>query len=331
MKKFGAILLLCGVIVMCALGDAGSLQFSIPKGIKLPEVRIKDFDIKAISLRDIDFLFDIEIINPYPIGIRLEKVDFKVDIDKNQLFKTSTPSGFKIKANGSAVTPLVLNVEYAKIINIVKDYNKKEYLICDISGNLSIPLPNIPGLPKTFSFPFNVSKKIPAIRPSVSVHNFKVSAPSKAEIQEAIRKAAKKLNPETIANALGDLLNGKKVNVKEIGLADLDLKLKVNFDLKLKNEAKAKLFFNNLNYDFSINNEKVFRGDTSKTQMVGDTLIVTVANELSSKSLGKGVLRIFEERKGLFKIKGETFINLPAEIKKTPLRLSFDEGGNFGL
>ncbi len=331
MKRYVMIFLSCAAVVMCASSESPSLNFSLPKGITLPEVRIKDFDIKAISLRDIDFLFDIEIINPYPIGIRLEKVEFKVDIDKNQLFKTTTPSGFKIKANGSAVTPLVLNLEYAKIINIVKDYNKKEYLVCDISGNLIIPLPNIPGLPKTFSFPFNVSKKIPAIRPSVAVHNFKVSAPSREEIQEAIRKAGRNLNADKVFGLFGDLINGKKVNVKEIGLADLDLKLKVNFDLKLKNEAKAKLFFNNLNYDFSINNEKVFRGDTSKTQMVGDTLIISVANELSSKSLGKGVLRIFEERKGLFKIKGETFINLPAEIKKTPLRLSFDEGGDFGL
>lgn len=331
MKRYVMIFLCCTMVVMCVSSESGSLNFSLPKGITLPEVRIKDFDIKAISLRDIDFNFDIEITNPYPIGIRLEKVEFKVDIDKNQLFKTTTPSGFKIKANGSAVTPLVLNLEYAKIINIVKDYNKKEYLVCDISGNLVIPLPNIPGLPKTFSFPFSVSKKIPAIRPSVAIHNFKVTAPSRAEIQEAIRKAGQNLNADKVAGFLGDLISGKKVNVKEVGLADLDLKLKVNFDLKLKNEAKAKLFFNNLNYDFAINNEKVFRGDTSKTQMAGDTLIVTVANELSSKSLGKGVLRIFEERKGLFKIKGETFINLPAEIKKTPLRLSFDEGGDFGL
>ncbi|MCX7679142.1 MAG: LEA type 2 family protein [Spirochaetes bacterium] len=331
MKKYAMVLLSCFLSMLCTLRDSASIDMSLLKKVPLPEVRIKDFDIKSISLRDIDFLFDIEITNPYPLGIRLEKVEFKVDVEKKQLFKTTTPSGFKIKANGSAVTPLTLNIEYAKIINIVKDYNNKEYLLCEISGNLVIPLPDIPGLPKTFSFPFNVSKKIPAIRPSVAIHNFKVIAPSKAEIQEAIRKAGQSLNAERVFSLLGDLINGKKVNVKEIGLADLDLKLKVNFDLNLKNEAKAKIFFNNLNYDFAINNENVFRGDTSKTQLVGDTLVVSVANELSSKSLGKSVLRIFEERKGIFKIKGETFINLPSEIKKTPLRLSFDESGDFIL
>ena len=53
----------------------------------------------------------------------------------------------------------MLNLEYSKIAGIVKDYREKEYLVCDISGELHIPLPKLPGLPKTFKFPFKVSKK----------------------------------------------------------------------------------------------------------------------------------------------------------------------------
>jgi LEA14-like dessication related protein len=318
-------------IVSCASTDSQALDFSLVKGIKLPEVSIKDFDIKGISLKDIDFLFDIEIKNPYPLGLKLAKVDFKVDVEKKQLFSTSTTSGFTVKARGTAVTPLVLNLEYAKIAGIVKDYKEKEYLVCDISGELHIPLPKLPGLPGTFKFPFKVSKKIPAIKPSVAIHNFKVKAPSMADIQAAIRQSGRNLDADKIFGAIGSMIKGKSINPKELGLADLDLKMDVNFDIKLKNDTRAKLLFNNLNYDFSMNGEKVFRGDTAKTQSVGDTLIISVANQLSSKSLGKGVLRVFEDRKGIFKVRGETFINLPAEIKKAPLKLSFDEGGNFGL
>ncbi len=329
--KMLTVTLLALVAMSCASTNSEALQFSIPQGVKQPEVSIKDFDIKRISLRDIDFQFDIEISNPYPVGLKLARVDFKVDVENKQLFSTTTPSGFTVKARGKAVSPLVLNLEYSKIIGIVKDYKEKEYLNCDISGELHIPLPNIPGIPKTFKFPFKVSKRIPAIKPSVAVHNFKVSAPSMREIQDAIKKSGKNLNPDRIFGAIGDMLNGKKVDAKSIGLADLDVKLKVNFDLKIKNESRAKLFFNKLQYDFSINNEKVFQGDSGNTRSVGDTLIVTVANELSSKSLGKGVLRVFEERKGAFKVRGETLINLPADIKKGPLGLNFDEGGEFGL
>jgi len=329
--KMSFVILMASVAMSCASSEGQAFDFKIPQGVKLPEVSIKDFDIKGISLRDIDFLFDIEIYNPYPIGLKLAKVDFKIDVEKKRLFSTTTPSGFTVKARGRAVSPLVLNLEYSKIIGIVKDYRDKEYLMCEISGELHIPLPNIPGIPKTFKFPFKVSKKIPAIKPTVAVHNFKVSAPSMAEIQDAIRRSGQNLNPDRIFGAIGDMLKGRKIDAKSIGLADLDVKMKVNFDLKIKNDTRAKLLFDKLNYDFSINDEKVFRGDSGDTRSVGDTLIVTVANELSSKSLGKGVLRVFEQRKGAFKVRGETFINLPADIKKGPLRLSFDEGGNFGL
>ncbi len=330
--KIKIMLLLCATFVtFCAQPDVRAFDFKIPKGVKLPEVSLKDFDIKGISLRDIDFIFDIAISNPYPIGLKLKKVVFKVDIEKKQLFTTTTTSGFTVKARGTAVSPLVLNLEYSKIIGIVKDYKNKEFLDCDISGELHIPLPNIPGLPSTFKFPFKVSKKIPAIKPSVAIHNFKVSAPSMADIKAAIRKSGKNLNADTISGAIGNLISGKKIDPQAIGLADLDLKLKVDFDLKIKNETRAKLLFNKLNYDFSINSEKVFRGDSGNTKSVGDTLIVTVANELSSRSLGKGVLRVFEQRKGVFGIRGETFLNLPPSIKKDPLKLSFTEGGDFGL
>ena len=203
---------------------------------------------------------------------------------------------------------------------------------CAISpASCTSRFPKLPGLPATFKFPFKVSKKIPAIKPSVAIHNFKVKAPSMADIQAAIRQSGRNLNADKIFGAIGSMIKGKSINPKELGLADLDLKMDVNFDIKLKNDTRAKLLFNNLNYDFSMNGEKVFRGDTAKTQSVGDTLIISVANQLSSKSLGKGVLRVFEDRKGIFKVRGETFINLPAEIKKAPLKLSFDEGGNFGL
>ena len=65
--------------------------------------------------------------------------------------------------------------------------------------------------------------------------------------------------------------------------------------------------------------------------MVGDTLVVSVSNVLSSRSLGKGVLQVFKQRRGAFSLKGETFLKLPPEIKRTPLRLKIDESGNFGM
>ncbi|HPJ39092.1 MAG TPA: hypothetical protein PLT75_11645 [Spirochaetota bacterium] len=323
MKKRIYVLILLCVAVSCA-----SLQSYIDKR---PQVRIRDFDIKSISFRDIDLLFDMEISNPYPIGLKLEQVKFRVDIEKNKLFETTTTKGFRIRAAGTESTPLVVNLEYSRIAAIVRDYRNKEYLTCDISGELVIPLPKIPGLPKTYTYPFKVTRKIPAIKPHISIANFRVKAPSMADIQSAIRNSAKNLNPQTVVDFFGRMIKGQSVRPAEIGLDQLDLKLDVNFDIIVKNETRAKLAFEKLSYNFLINNENVFGGNTANTRSVGNTLIVSVANQLSSKSLGKGVLEIFRERKGRFNLKGETFLQLPASIRSEPLKLEINENGNFGL
>ncbi len=301
---------------------------------KRPEVKIKDFDIKAISFKDVDLLFNIQISNPYPVGIKLNRVKFKVDIENKQLFSTVTPKGFQIKAGGTATTPLDVNLIYMKIIKIIRDYKKKEYLNCKISGEISIFLPKIPGLPKTYAFPFTLNKKIPAIKPKISIANFKVKAPTLKEIEQAIKKAGKKIAAKKISDIFGNMLKGKSTslkNIKKIGLKDLDLKLKINFDLKIKNDSRAKLFFKNLSYNFFMNNYNVFNGNTKDSRSVGNTLIMHVVNELSSKNLAQSVLDVFKKRSGSFKLKGQTFIKLPDSIKRDPLPLRFDEKGLFKM
>ena len=304
---------------------------TLKKHVDTPKVTIKSFDIKGISLRDVDLQFDIEITNPYPIDIKLEKATFKVDVEQKQLLSMDTPSGFTVKAKGSAVTPLVLNLEFAKIIGIVEDFTKKETLVTDIAGELYIPLPKIEGLPRVYKFPFKVSKKIPAIKPNVSLANFKVKAPSLQEIQDAIKASAKKaLQPQKVMGIIGGLIQGKGVDTKAVGIEDLDLPLQVTFDINLKNDARAVIAFDKMNYTFSINGEQVFVGDTNTTQNVDGTLVIGVTNTLSSKKLGTGVVKVFKDRKGQFKVEGGASFNLPA-VSDNPLKLTFDEAGTFSL
>ncbi len=330
-----ALILLGMTTLSCGTTGVGH---KLKKTIKMPSVRVKQVRLEQISLRDIDLLFDVEIKNPYPIGLKLDKVSFKVDVEKKQLLALDTPSGFTIKPKGAAVTPLKLNLEYAKIVNVVKDYTSKDKLVTDISGELHIPLPKLPGLPPVYKHKFNVQKTIPAIKPSISVANFKVKSPSVNEIKDMLAKLVKKnikknLTPKKIFGALGGLLSGKKPNIdpKKFGLEDLDLPLRVTFDIKVKNDAKAKIAFDKMGYDFTINGVPVFSGDTDKTQVDGDTLVISVINTLSSKKLGKGLLDVFKTRKATFGIHGKASIQLPAEISDKPVQLDFNEAGSFTL
>ncbi|HOU83829.1 MAG TPA: LEA type 2 family protein [Spirochaetota bacterium] len=315
-------------ILSLIIFSAALSAFTIPKSLPKPTADFKGFDIESISLRDINFLFDVEIKNPYPVGLKLDGVEFTFFVENNQFFKTTTSKGLKISAKGKKLNQFRVNVKYEDIIKIVKAYSKKDYLNCKIDMAILIPLPDISGLPENIRFDYSVNTQIPAIKPTISIANFKVQKPSTAEIAAELAKKKKQASAEKVAGMFADILSGKKTD-QVIDPASLDLPITVDFDILLKNETAHKLVFNSINYDFLVNNEKLVKGTTKDIKMQGNTSIIKVSNKFSSKSLGKSMLGFFEKQKGDFAFTGSTFINLPEKIKKDPLKLSFDEKGKF--
>lgn len=326
MKKI--IVLMC-FIFLGGLYPASALKFEIPK----PSASIKDFDISAITLRDVTFLFNVTVKNPYPVDLKLQGVKIKFSIEGKQFFETETSKGFKIKAKGEADNKFSVNIKYSDIIAIFKDYSQKEYLQTKIDTEIIVPVPQavrVPSLPEQFSFKYSLSKRIPALKPQVSVLNFKVVEPSIDEVKAALKKAGKNTDPKKALGMIDDLLAGRKTE-QIIDPASLDLKLRVNFDIELKNDSKAKLSFSSLDYNFLVNSSALVNGNTSKISSSGDKQILTVSNAFSTKALAGPVINAFKKKSGAFLLKGNTMIQLPADIKKTPLKLTFSEGGDFNI
>lgn len=322
MKKYSVMLL--ALALSCA-----SLASYVDKR---PEASIDRFDIAAISFKDVDLLFDIAIKNPYPIGIKLDRVKVRFDVEGKKLFETATVKGLNIRAMGRGNTQFIVKLEYDKIQGVVRDYMNREYLKCDVVGEIAINLPkhNMPKVPHELKIPFSLSKNIPAVRPEVSIRNFSVKAPSVAEIERAIAEAGRKnLSADRLAGMFASMVKGK--TPQGFDPSDLDLKLEVNFDFRIRNKTKSKLSFNSMGYDFSMNSVNVFSGNTSQTRMEGDTLVLTIANQMSSRALGKGAAAFFKQRKGAFRMKGETMVQFPASIRREPLKLQFDESGGFNF
>jgi len=301
--------------------------FKIPK----PTAEIVNFDIDSISLTDITFLFDVEIYNPYPVKLKLSTVSSTFFVENKQFFKTST-NKLKIKAKGKETTRLFVNIKYADMANIVKDYAKKDSLLCVIDMMIAIPLPkSVRSIEKDVKFKFQLKKEVPTIKPEINVANFKVIKPTKKEIEAALKKAAKQnLNADKITDMFGALLDGKNP-VKEIDPSTLDLKLKVNFDIVLKNKTKAALFFNDLNYNFTVNSNKLVDGITKDIKNKNGEYVLSISNAFSSKALAGSILKAFNEGKGNYALTGYSMVKFPDKIKKTPLKLNFNENGAFNL
>jgi mannose-1-phosphate guanylyltransferase len=292
------------IITLSFLFSCNNLQIS-----KKPTVKLEKFDIKAISLQDITFNFDFKITNPYFVKIKLDDIKLVINIENKKLMTIKTAKGLSINSKSSKNFSTDVVLKHSSILKIVKDYSSKEYLNCKIDINIVLPLPKIPGL-KNQSIPFNytVTKKIPAIKPKIKIANFQVEMPSKKDITDSLKKAGKKIRKtKKIQKMFADIIRGKKPKIV-IKPSDLDLKLKIKFDIVLTNDSNFKIKFTKLNYTFNINKTDLINGITNKIKTSGKKSILSVSNEFSSKSIGKSILSAFKKKKGKFLLQGEAKI-----------------------
>ncbi len=301
---------------------------------KKPEVSLKRFDIDSISLKDVTFLFEIALDNPYPVGFRLQDVGFNVKVEGAQLLKTRTPKGVTVKAGGSEVTPVKVTIAYLDIMRLIKDYTEKENLDCTIDIDIAIPLPRaVQSIKRNITFNYTVQKKIPALKPSFAIANFQVKAPTLHDIKSSLVDTGKKnLNANNILNLFQGLIKGKKTSPADVlDLTSLDVPIGVSFDVEVKNNTKARLRFQDLTYDFIVNDARILAGTTGSASNEGNRSVIRISNTFSSKALGKSVVALLTNRTGAYQLKGYSSVKLPDEIKISALKLDFNEKGQFKI
>ena len=326
MKKLVLSIFAAGLAVLLCACAGGS--FSAPR----PTAQITRFDIDSLSLRDISFVFDVAISNPYPVGISLESVTTDFFVEEKLAFSTSTPGGFSIPSRNKAVTSFVVTLRYEDVIGIVSDYINKDYLSTLVKMEIVVPLPDIPGLPPSLKFSYDLEKQIPAVKPRISVSNFRVRMPSTAEITEALTAAGRATAQAAVSSALNSLLTGRAPAApSQVNLADLDLPLTVNFDIELANETAARLDFTQLDYDFSVNGSPLVKGLAEDITRRENVSVVSVASRFSTRNLSGAVMDAFQSGTGDFSLTGGTAVQFPEAIRKTPVPLRFTEEGKFNL
>ncbi|MEJ5189961.1 MAG: LEA type 2 family protein [Breznakiellaceae bacterium] len=296
-----------------------------------PSAEIKRFELQSMTLRDVTFLFELAVKNPYPLGLSFSGMSLDFSVEGSKVFSTQSQGGFSIPANQEKSNTFTVTLTYEAIMKLVKDYTSKEWLNTVIDGVLLIPLPKMPGLPPDIKFTYKLEKKIPAIKPEVRLLNFSVEPPTADQISQALIKAGKKADPGKARQVFTDILSGKKPEAPVIDPAELDLPLSVSFTLEIRNDAKAALVPQKLGYELFINGESLVIGDAPTITSEGSRTLIKVTNTFSSKRLSQGIRAIFAERKGTFEIRGNATIKLPDEIRKEPVPLAFREGGAFSL
>ena len=148
-------------LVALAFGPAIGAQ-SLAK----PTAEITRFQVEAITLRDVTFLFELTVKNPYPVGLTFSGMRLDFSVEGSKVFSTSSKGGFSVAARGSKSNTFTVTLAYDAIIKLVKDYTSKEWLKTVIDGVLVIPLPKIPGLPADISFSYRLPRRFRRSSPS---------------------------------------------------------------------------------------------------------------------------------------------------------------------
>jgi LEA14-like dessication related protein len=296
-----------------------------------PTAELKRFEVAAISLRDITFLFEVAVKNPYPLALPFDGMGITFSVEGTKVFTAASRGGFTVPASGTKSNTFTVALVYADVIEVVKDYATKDYLATAIDVSLSIPLPKLPGLPKSIPFSWKLTKKIPAIKPRLAVLDFRVVPPTQEQIRAALVSAGKKVDAGKALGVLKNVLEGKKPPAGVIDPSEIDVPVSVSFTIELANDAKADLSFAKLGYDLAVNGDPLVAGESAQVVRREGRSLITVVSTFSSRSLSQNVRKLFQDRSGTFTLRGTAAIKLPDEIRKEPVPLKFEEGGSFSI
>jgi LEA14-like dessication related protein len=300
-------------------------------GIAAPKAELKRFEVAAISLRDITFLFEVAVKNPYPVSLPFDGMTLGFSVEGTKVFTAASQGGFTVPASGSKSNAFTVALAYADVMKAVREYTSKDSLLVVIDGTLSIPLPELPGLPESFTFDWSLQKMIPAIKPRVSVLDFKVVPPTQQQISAALAKAGRKVDAGKALGVLKNILEGKAPAAGVIDPSEIDVPVSVSFTIELANEAKAALSFARLGYDLAVNGDPLVAGEATDVVREAGRSLITVVSTFSSRSLSQNIRKLFSNRKGTFTLHGTAAVKLPDEIRKDPVPLEFEEGGSFSI
>lgn len=234
MKRTTAFFLGAALAAGLALGSC-SLSDAL-KGLaaeqEKPTLSFDSVSIKSLDTEGITFKCNYSVSNPYSVGISLAGVTADISCNDSKLTSLNANEGVTIAANNSASNVFDFKVPYDSVLSFAKTYQESKVLPFLVKGTVSLDkLPVI----STLTIPFSKDFEVPVFKPSFSLSSPKLVMPSVTEIAAALVKGGK-TNALKAASLAKSLVTGGKV--EDEGLLDgIDLNMKLNFDLGVKNEG----------------------------------------------------------------------------------------------
>jgi LEA14-like dessication related protein len=163
---------ICGLLICLIVLGCSQTQEVIKQVVKPPEVSISSFNYTGINESHADFVINLRVKNPNPVGINFSGLEYKIDLAGKQLASGRNDNGVKIAASGESPVAVPVQVAYQDLIAIydsTKGQDQVPYMVsCQV--DIQTPIGKVP-------VPIAMSGNLPVIRP-----------PKIAEVSLKVRK-----------------------------------------------------------------------------------------------------------------------------------------------
>ena len=179
------LVLLCVALAGCE--SMSDLLRSAPK----PTARVTNASLKGLTLEKVDLVFDVEIANPYDVGLPLTELGYSVGSGGQKLFEGSVQPSGAIPGRGSKVIEVPVSLKFSSVLAALKGVRPGSVVPYRADFNLGFDAPIVGRMNLPLSYRGEVP--VPAV-PDVSVVAFDVDSLSYDKVQATVKLNVKNNN-----------------------------------------------------------------------------------------------------------------------------------------
>lgn len=173
-------------IVVMFVACSGLKELAETAKVRRPEVRFVGSRLTGLSFREAGFMFDIQIQNPNPLGVKLAGFDYDFLINGSSFVNGDQEEGLEIKPQGEHTVHLPISFEFSSLYNAIESLRHNDNSTYELNCGLSFDLPILGPV----RVPLSTSGNLPLVKlPKVHLDGLKLKhlSLSGADLELAVR------------------------------------------------------------------------------------------------------------------------------------------------
>lgn len=331
-------LLFVSVLAM-NLGITGScaLLQKITSLVPAPEANLSDIQFSGLDMKNLHLLIAVDIKNPYPVNIPKMAIDLGLKLDGVAITGLQSTSAKGIASSQTRTIKFKTSIPFLNIARLYKNMDKDQVkFLMGLEGNmdLMIPVDKLPEIFKkgleqsqkisnskraanSYRFDIKMEKKIPAIVPEIEISNFEFERPEIINTNDS----------GGVNSYLDKLLDFGRSPGSAIrnGLKNVDLDLKISFDLNLQNQAKTKLGLDALNYTLFLNNSMLLKGKSGQSKFSDEKSIIHIETSFPLRSITSSLAGVISRGSAAVRLQADSNLKIEDWNQSIPVPFKLDK------